>query len=379
MVGASAGGVEALKALVSNLPPEFPAAVFVTLHTAPQASGALASILNRASPLAAVTAEDQAEIRAGQIYVAPPDYHMLLSERQVLLSHGPKEHNFRPAIDPLFRSAARHFGPRLIGIILSGSLDDGAIGLELIKRAGGIAIVQHPDDALFASMPLSALARVEVNFVLPAPEIPLKLRELVENGMSKARGARSHLVANSANSANASRKKAPDGADDLDAPDRKGRDVQIFSAAVPTSNDQLRQEGEPTDLRPQTLTCPGCGGALWELGKGNDLHYRCHVGHRYTAETLIASQDSTVENALWSAVRALKERAELNRRMANRTKHPQFHEISRNYLERAEVAENQAAEIMKLLLDKPAHKLDTLPESSEPRKRARRGRASKAR
>src|SRR3954470_2925577 len=178
VIGASAGGVETLKALVRGLPAELPAAVFVVLHVAPGGPGYLPQILAKAGPLPASFPEDGEAIANGRIYVAPPDHHLLLEPGRVRVVRGPKENRHRPAADPLFRSAAWAYGPRVIGVVLSGTLDDGAAGLWAIKSCGGVAIVQDPEDALFDEMPASALASVDADHVAPLEELPLILAEL---------------------------------------------------------------------------------------------------------------------------------------------------------------------------------------------------------
>src|SRR5215210_6092081 len=170
VVGTSAGGVEALRVLVGGLPADFAGSVFVVMHTAPDSPGVLAQILDRSGPLPAANASNRERIRPGRIYVAPPDSHLLLEPGVVRVTHGPKENRFRPAIDPLFRSAAQTYGPQAIGVILTGGLDDGTAGLWAIKRLGGTALVQDPEEALVDSMPRSALRHVEVDYCLPLVE-----------------------------------------------------------------------------------------------------------------------------------------------------------------------------------------------------------------
>ena len=178
VVGASTGGVEALLALVKGLPQDLPASVFVVMHTAPDSPGVLADILNRNGNLPATNARNRERIKPGRIYVAPPDYHLLIEPGLLRITHGPKENRFRPAVDPLFRSAAQVYGPRAVGVILTGGLDDGTSGLWAIKRLGGTAIVQDPQEAFMPSMPQSAMNRVEVDYCLPVAEIALLLARL---------------------------------------------------------------------------------------------------------------------------------------------------------------------------------------------------------
>ena len=181
VIGASAGGIEALIELFSVLPQDLPAAVFVVCHLSPQSEGVLPAALSRNGNLRAVNATDREQIIPGRVYVAPPDHHLLVEPGFVRVTQGPKENRFRPAIDPLFRSAAYAYGPRVIGVVLTGALDDGTAGLWAIKERGGLAIVQDPDDALFPSMPLSALTNVQVDYRVPLSEIaPLLVRLVSE-------------------------------------------------------------------------------------------------------------------------------------------------------------------------------------------------------
>jgi two-component system chemotaxis response regulator CheB len=166
-IGASAGGVEAFKKIVHELPPALQAAIFVVLHISPEGPSVLPDILNRAGPLPALHPRDGDKIQLGKIYIAPPDHHLLIRRGHIHLFRGPKENNVRPAIDPLFRTAARAYGPRVIGVVLTGVLDDGTAGLLAIKARGGITVVQDPDDALFSGMPESAMKYADVDHCLP--------------------------------------------------------------------------------------------------------------------------------------------------------------------------------------------------------------------
>src|SRR5688572_26954993 len=179
VIGASAGGVQAVMEIARHLPAEFDASIFVVIHTSPDSPGILPVLIDRAGPLSCAHAIDREIIRRGHIYVAPPDRHLLIRDDMVICTRGPKENGFRPAVDPLFRTAARRFGPRVIGIILSGGLDDGTMGLLNIKQNGGVAIAQDPGEAIFPSMPASAIQNVEVDHVLPVAEMAAVLARLV--------------------------------------------------------------------------------------------------------------------------------------------------------------------------------------------------------
>ena len=275
VVGASAGGVTALRSFAAALTTPLPTPILIVLHV-----GALPSelpfLLNAAGVTPAKHGEDGEAIRPGQIYVAPPDRHMIVVDGKIRLTRGPKENWARPAIDPLFRSAAEGFGPAAIGVILTGNLNDGSAGLYEIKLRGGIAIAQDPDDAAHPDMPRSAAAHVNLDYCLPLAEIPGHLARLVneEEGVVTA----------------GPKKQAPE----------KRRNVV---------------ESEVFD-RPITITCPDCGGALRRAEVGTMVKYACHIGHTYTAEAMAAAQFDDMEKVMRSAERILNERAEFCRQMA---------------------------------------------------------------
>jgi two-component system chemotaxis response regulator CheB len=282
VIGASSGGVEVLTSLVRRLPENLPAAIFVVLHVRPDAPSLLPAILNRAGVLPAAHAVDGEPIRTGRIYVAPPGMQMYLQRQRVSVERGPRENMHRPAIDPLFRTAAHHHGSRVIGVIASGALDDGTAGLQAVKDAGGIAVVQDPADAAFASMPSHALDRVAVDHCVKASELPELLGRLV-------------------------REPAGD-------PDARTQ-IEL----------ETREEAEPALERAVTgamigvesgLTCPECSGILREVREGDVLRFRCRVGHAYTSQTMIEAQGEAVEKALWIAVRSLEERSMLLDKLA---------------------------------------------------------------
>ena len=274
VIGASSGGIEALATILGGLTADFPAAVCVVVHTSPQAPGVLASILDRAGPLAAVHPADSERLKAGTVYVAPPDHHLLIEPDVVRLSRGPKENRFRPAIDPLFLSAAQIYGPRVIGVVLSGNLDDGTTGLGVIKQLGGLAIVQDPSEALFSDMPASALRHVAVDHCLPAREIGPALTRLA--GLS--------LHASAADTAHA-------------------LEVEVMIAkGIDPLDAGIESIGEPS-----RFTCPDCHGVLRALRDHTRVRYRCHTGHAYSAQSLVAASEEGIEDAFWHTIRALEE------------------------------------------------------------------------
>lgn len=285
VIGASSGGVEALRGLASALDKSFPAPICVVLHTPPEWPGLLHSILNRAGPLAAVSPRSGDRLLPGRIYVAPPDYHLLIEPGALCLSKGPKENRFRPAIDPLFRSAAQVYGPGTIGVILSGSLDDGTAGLRTIKQLGGTAVVQDPRDALYPSMPESALAHVKVDHTVPLADLAPLLLRLASDPVDDA-----------------ARQPVP-----------KHVEVEVRIAKEHNAIDAgLLDVGEPS-----SYACPECHGVLLRLKEADPLRFRCHTGHAYSAESLLAAVSENIEEALWTAVRALEEGALLLEHMAD--------------------------------------------------------------
>ena len=274
-MGASAGGLEALMKVVSTLPDDFPAAVCIVLHVPPLGRSLLAPILSRRSRLPVATASHAERLRPGHVYVAPADRHLLIVDGRLELSRGPKENGVRPAVDPLLRCVAG-YGERGVAVILSGMLGDGSAGALTVARAGGAVVVQNPDDALFPSMPETALAAVgEPDYILPAGEIGELLVKIAHEPVA-------------------------------------GRDDVLAS----TSDDDpafQRPEGPATGF-----TCPECNGAIWELREGELIQYRCRVGHAYSEDAFVNDQREAVEAAMWAVLEMLGERVELLRRVADR-------------------------------------------------------------
>lgn len=323
-VGASAGGVEALGALVRELPGDLPAALFVVMHFSAESRSVLPRILSAGGRLPATHASDREVIVPGRIYVARPDHHLTLRSGHVRVVRGPRENGHRPAIDALFRTAAHDFGARVIGVVLSGALDDGTAGLLAIKRRGGTAVVQDPEDALVQQMPRSALEHVDVDHVLSAAEIGKLLPSLVRQ---PADLAAAH----------------PDPLLEMEA--------TLSESGAP---DQAIRVG-----RPSALACPECGGVLNEIEDGGLVRYRCQVGHAFAPESLHGAQRTALEGALWAALRALEEQAALARRMAVRAREMRQIKSSTRHDERAEGAEKQARIVRQVLgLGSSARDLD---------------------
>lgn len=280
VVGASAGGVEALRALVSGFPVDLPAAVVVVLHIPRNAPSALPAILGRAGPLRAAIAEHGAPIEPGTVYVAPADRHVLLDDSRITLSAGPTENGHRPAIDPLFRSAALAFGPRAVGVVLSGTRDDGAAGLAAIAARGGTALVQDPTEALYGAMPVHALEAVPTARALPAAKIGEEIAERLAAGPA-----------------------------DPDGPPPPPDDLLVAEAGIAAMDPGAEGARHIERGRPATISCPSCDGVLFEVPGGPTPRYRCRVGHAWSPESLDSAQAGAVEGALWTALRTLEERA----------------------------------------------------------------------
>jgi two-component system chemotaxis response regulator CheB len=278
VVGASAGGVTALMRLVAGLPVDFPSPVLITLHVGAHKS-VLPQLLGGRTQLEVAHAHTGEALEAGKIRVAPPDHHMLVADGALMLTRGPKENCARPAIDPLFRSAALAHGPGVIGVVLTGKLDDGTNGLQEIKRRGGIAIAQDPEDADEPSMPASAIEHVDVDHVVPLELIPLLLTSLASSPSDQPPRSPTHDTATA----------------EMNVVLRRGDPMQELGKIA----------------RPSTFVCPECQGALWQILDSRPQRFRCHTGHAFTARTLQAAMASASEAVSWSALRALQERSAL--------------------------------------------------------------------
>lgn len=316
VIGASAGGVHALSEVVGSLPADLPAAVFVVLHIAPHGRSAMPAILSRAGYLPAVHPEDGQPVEHGRVYVAPPDHHLVLQDGVVRLSRAPSENGQRPAIDVLFRSAAQTYRRRVVGVVLTGNLDDGTVGLAVVKKYGGVAVAQDPEQCDYPSMPLSAIQNVAVDHVLPLSGIGQLLAELANQPLAE--------------------EPKPLNPEDRDMKEEIERGID------------REEDGIPADL-----SCPECGGGLRESLVQGVVHFRCRTGHAYAPETLLAKQADVVEAALWAAVRALRENADLARRMERR-----LHQTGKagplaeeRYQRRAQEAERHAEVLRQVLME----------------------------
>jgi two-component system chemotaxis response regulator CheB len=332
VVGASAGGVEATAELVRSLPADLPAAVLVVVHISSNAPSALPGILSRHGSLHAHHPLDGEALRNGVVYVAPPDHHLLVEGGRVRVVRGPRENGHRPAIDPLFRSAARYFGDRAVGVVLSGVLDDGSAGLRVLADAGGVAVVQDPDDAMYDPMPRHALAVVESAHVAPLADIGSLLAKLVDE------------------------LDALPGAEPMES-DRM--DVELSLATM-----EVDGPGQGESVGPAShFSCPDCHGVLNEIKDTAGVRYRCRVGHAWSPQSLLAAQTMTLETALWMALRTLEEKASLSRRLAGRAEGQGAPHSERRFLEQAADAQ-QGADVIRELL--AGSRMLTPPGADEP-------------
>lgn len=321
VIGASAGGVQALSTLVSFLPAEIPAAFFIVLHVPSDAPSLLPEILARESNLFVAHARDGEPIERGRIYVAPPDFHLLIEKHHLRLVHGPKENFHRPSIDALFRSAARWAGPRTVGVVLTGARSDGTAGMGSIQKRGGITIVQDPAEALFPSMPMNVIQGLKVDYSLPLREIAPLLNEL------------SHQTAD----------------EERRYPVAENLEIEARIAQQDMESEELIKSVEKLG-KVSKLTCPDCHGALWEIDDEEMLRFRCHVGHAFSAESLNNGQGQMLEAALWSAVRALEEQIILAKRIVERARKANFMRAVKRYEKRVQEAEEHSSAIRQLLL-----------------------------
>ncbi|MBN3875559.1 MULTISPECIES: chemotaxis protein CheB [unclassified Nostoc] len=320
VVGTSAGGVEALTYLVKHLPADLNAAVIIVLHVSSHSISILPKILNRAGNLPVSHAQDGEAIVHGWIYVALPDHHLLVEGGYLRLTRGAKENRCRPAIDPLFRSAARTYGQRVIAVLLTGMLDDGTAGIMAVKMRGGVAIVQDPDDALYPNMPRNAIDNLDdIDHIAPLSDIPSILVALVNIPMEIQ--------------------------PENPVPSKMEFETEIAQLSLEAVENESDRPGKPS-----TFGCPDCGGILWELEEGNLLRFRCRTGHAYSVETLLATQSDKVEDALWIALRALEEKASLSHRIASRMEARNQNLAAERFKEEAQSAWQRSAIIREVLL-----------------------------
>lgn len=315
VIGASAGGPEVLRRLMSELDPDLPAAVFVVVHVG--AGSSLAEVLARDARLPIEPATAGTRFERGRVYVAVSGFHLMLHHDHMLLRRGPRENLARPAVDPLFRSAAATFGGRVIGVILSGGLSDGTAGLRAIKRCGGLAVVQDPAEALVPGMPRSALRHVDIDHVCRMDEMVGLLGQLTR------------------------RPAGPTPEIPLD--------IRLETAIAAQELSDMRAD----DMlgTPSRFTCPECHGALWEIQDGSLLRYRCHVGHAFDAQSVLASQAEEIDRLLGTLLRSHQERAALARRMAEHERRNDHHSLADQLEGRASDYEDDVRILQELMLN----------------------------
>lgn len=316
VIGASAGGVEALRSLVAGLPADLPAAVLVVLHVPPYGGSVLPAILDRSGPLPARHPAHEQPLTESAIWVASPDHHLAVADGQMMLTRGPRENGLRPAVDVLFRTAARARGAAVIGVVLSGVLDDGTAGLSAIAACGGVTVVQDPQDALYPGMPTSAIDHVDVDHVVPLTEMAGLLARLCKEEVDDARVPVSPLLA--------------------------------IEADMALMDDEAMNHSDRPG-RPSGFSCPDCAGVLWEIRDGEMVRYRCRVGHAWSAESLLGEQSEQLDSALWMALRGLEEKAALARTLHDRALERGSPLTAERFGEQAEDATRAASLIRSML------------------------------
>jgi two-component system chemotaxis response regulator CheB len=324
VIGASAGGFEVLKNVVSQFPADLGVPVFVVLHIPPYEPSLLPEILDKSGPLPAMHPKDGAPIASNVIYVAPPDHHLLIDDDHIAIKKGPKENGFRPSIDALFRSAAYTFGPGVVGVVLSGALNDGTSGLWSIKRLGGIAVVQDPSEAEYPSMPRSALEYIEADYNVRSTEIAPLLVRLTEKQPAQAGMAGNNM--------------------DEDVT-RMAKEVQI-AAGINLPEKTILELGE---LSP--FTCPECRGTLVRITEGRLSRFRCHTGHAYTEDALLEALMETMGELIWQATRGFQEASMLLEHLGRHMQDRGQPARAAVFLEKARQINQRASGFQKLALD----------------------------
>jgi two-component system, chemotaxis family, protein-glutamate methylesterase/glutaminase len=317
VIGASAGGVEALRELLADLPADLPAAVLVVLHLPASSRSALPDVLHRVSVLPVRAARQGVPLEQGTVTVCVPDHHLMVVDDDVVLTRGPRENGHRPAVDVLFRSAARSAGPRVVGVVLSGALDDGTAGMVAVRARGGVGVVQHPEDAMYASMPEHALEVAGADHAVPVAEMGALLLGLVTEKVE---------------------------VDDVVPPSEL---METETAMAELDGDAFDEEDRPGV--PSGFGCPSCHGALYAIKEGEMERFRCRVGHAWSPAALAEEQSQALEGALWMALRGLEERAALSLQMGRRAEERGHGHSAQRFRERHDEAQDAAALLRRLL------------------------------
>ena len=318
VVGASAGGVEALLGFMRGLPADLPAAIFIVQHIPAYAHSRLDTILQGHTTLRVARGVDGEEIHAGCVYIAPPDRHLLVEDDRVIISRGPRENRFRPAVDTLFRSAAHAYRERVIGIVLSGALNDGTSGMWTIKRFGGLAMVQDPEEAMFSDMPLGVMQYTEVDYVRKVGEMGALLGDFCRRELHPSTQS-----------------------DDVN------KNLLRIEVDIAKGKNGLEM-GILEEGTPSPLACPECHGALTEFKEGKLVRYRCHTGHAHTAESLLASVNMNIEKSMWEVMRGLEESRLVLEHLADQMGGGD-EEIAERYRTRARQMQDQAIRVQELV------------------------------
>jgi two-component system, chemotaxis family, protein-glutamate methylesterase/glutaminase len=321
VIGTSAGGLKALSAVLSELPAGIGAAIFVAQHLAADKKSYLPKLLGDVTDLPVSSPSDDEPFLHGHIYVAAPDYHLLLNGDRVRVLRGPQENRFRPSIDALFRSAARSCGSRVIGMVLTGYLDDGTVGLQTIKKRGGITVVQDPEEAEYPSMPRTALRYVKIDHTVPIADAGALLIRLVA--------------------------EPPVAQNDFPTTPAIEIESNIAEQVMNTKEflENVEQIGERT-----TYTCPDCNGAIWQIGDEEPLKLRCHVGHSFTGEVFSAEQSRNIESALWTAIRIMEEKVTFSRQLSERKRTQNLLKEAAAYEKEANTLDDEVTKVRDLIV-----------------------------
>lgn len=333
VMGASTGGFEAFKKIIKGLPDDFNTPIFIVWHTAPNIRGILPNVLNEVNTIYAAHAYDNEPIKPNRIYIAPPDHHLLVEKGNVRVTRGPKENHFRPAVDPLFRSAAYTYGKRVVGAILSGALDDGTAGLWTVKHYGGIAIVQDPSEAEVASMPQNAMREVKIDYCVPVAELPSLLVRLSKEPLSE----------------NA----------DVMQDEQTKKEIEIAAEEYALKKN-IFSFGE---LSP--FTCPECHGVLSRLHNDNIVRYRCHTGHAYSVDTLMAGLMEKIEDGLYGAMRGMDESVMLLNHMGDHYAEANQPKLAALYFKKAKEAEKRSQLVREAVFTHEQLSRDSLKKEAE--------------